>query len=120
MDYLARIEVGAVHAHEQALTSTAVEGLQAIEGGRGCGPPDPRQRSGVVTFTVEWNDARPVAELLNDEGIGVRSGDHCGFPLADRLAVAGTVRAGFCVCNTLDEVAHFLQALHAIALHELL
>jgi cysteine desulfurase/selenocysteine lyase len=120
VDYLARIGMETVRAHEQALTRAALEGLQTIEGVRVYGPPDPEQRSGVVAFTVEWNDAHLVAQLLDDEGIAVRSGDHCGFPLADRLAVEGTVRASFYVYNTMDEVARFLEALDDIVHHKLL
>ncbi len=120
VDYLARIGMEAVRAHEQALTEAALEGLRAIAGVRVYGPPDVAQRSGVVAFTVEWNDAHLVAQLLNDAGIAVRSGDHCGFPLADRLAVEGTVRASFYVYNTLDEVARFLEALDDVVRHKLL
>lgn len=120
VDYLTRIGMEAVRAHEQALTRAALEGLQTIEGVRVYGPLDVEQRSGVVAFTVEWNDAHLVAQLLDDEGIAVRSGDHCGFPLADRLAVEGTVRASFYIYNTMGEVERFLEALDDIVRHKLL
>jgi cysteine desulfurase/selenocysteine lyase len=120
IEYLARIGLTAVRAHERALTARALEGLQAIEGVRVYGPLDPNRRSGIVTFSVEWSDAHLVARLLNDEGIAVRSGDHCGFPLAERLAVEGTVRASFYVYNTMDEVERFLEALRDIVRYKLL
>jgi len=102
------------------LTGRTLEGLQAIEGVRVYGPLDPNRRSGVVAFTVERSDAHLVAQLLNDEGIAVRSGNHCGFPLADRLAVEGTVRVSFYVYNTLAEVERFLEALDDIVRYQLL
>jgi len=120
VDYLARLGMEAVRAHERALTARALEGLRAIEGVRVYGPPDPEQRSGVVAFSVAWSDAHLVAQLLNDEGIAVRSGEHCGFPLAERLAVEGTVRASFYVYNTMDEVERFIEALDDIVRYKLL
>jgi cysteine desulfurase/selenocysteine lyase len=120
VDYLERIGMDRVRAHEKVLTELALEGLQAIEGVHIYGPLDPGQRCGIVTFTVAWNDAHLVARLLNDEGIAVRSGSHCGYPLADRLAVEGTVRASFYIYNTRDEVERFLVALEDIVRHKLL
>jgi cysteine desulfurase/selenocysteine lyase len=120
VDYLARLGMEAVRAHERALTARALEGLRAIEGVRVYGPLDPEQRSGVVAFSVAWSDAHLVAQLLNDEGIAVRSGEHCGFPLAERLAVEGTVRASFYVYNTMDEVERFIEALDDIVRYKLL
>jgi cysteine desulfurase/selenocysteine lyase len=120
VDYLERMGMAQVRAHEKALTACALEGLQAIEGVKVYGPLDPDLRSGAVTFSVEWSDAHLVAQLLNDEGIAVRSGGHCGYPLADRLAVEGTVRASFYVYNTRDEVERFLEVLEDIVRHKLL
>ncbi len=120
VDYLTRIGMEQVRAHERMLTERALEGLRAIEGVRVYGPLDPARRSGTIAFTVEWNDAHLVAQLLNDEGIAVRSGEHCGFPLAERLGVEGTVRASFYLYNTMDEVEHFLEVLADIVRYRLL
>ena len=120
VDYLEQIGMPEVQAHERVLTGRTLEGLQAIEGVRVYGPLDPNRRSGVVAFTVERSDAHLVAQLLNDEGIAVRSGSHCDFPLADRLAVEGTVRVSFYVYNTLAEVERFLEALEDIVRYRLL
>jgi len=73
----------------------------------------------MIAFTVERNDAHMVAQLLNDEGVAVRSGNHCGFPLADRLVVEGTVRASFYIYNTMSEVACFLEILEDTVRHKL-
>ncbi|MEE8391546.1 MAG: cysteine desulfurase [Anaerolineae bacterium] len=120
IDYLERIGMAQVHAHEKALTAHALEGLQAIEGVRVYGPLDPEERGGIIAFTVEGNDAHVVAQLLNDEGIAVRSGGHCAYPLADRLNVDSTVRVSFYIYNTEDEVERFLVALDDIIRHKLL
>lgn len=120
VDYLERIGMTEVRTHERALTERALEGLRTIEKVKVYGPLDPEHRSGIVTFTVEGNDAHLIAQMLNDEGIAVRSGGHCGYPLADRLAVEGTVRASFYIYNTEDEVERFLEILKDIIRNKLL
>ncbi len=120
VDYLEQIGMMEVRAHERALTEQALEGLQTIKKVQVYGPLDPEHRSGITTFTVEGNDAHLVAQMLNDEGIAVRSGGHCGYPLTDRLAVEGTVRASFYIYNTADEVERFLEILKDIIYNKLL
>jgi len=119
VDYLGRIGMAQVRAHERELTGYTLRGLQGIKGIRVYGPLDPERTSGVLAFTVEQADAHLVAGLLNDEGIAVRAGGHCAYPLADRLGVDGTVRVSFYVYNTRDEVDRFLKVLEDIVRHRL-
>ena len=120
VDYLERIGMAQVRAHEKALTEYALRGLQVINGVRVYGPLDADERGGIIAFSVERSDAHLVAQLLNDEGVAVRSGGQCAYPLADRLGVEGTVRASFYVYNTMAEVECFLEALEDIVQHKLL
>ena len=115
VDYLERIGMARVRAHERALTRYALKGLQAIGGVRVYGPLDPGERCGVLAFNVGRGDAHLVAQFLNDEGIAVRSGGHCAYPLADRLGVEATVRASFYIYNTKAEVDRFLEVVEDIA-----
>jgi cysteine desulfurase/selenocysteine lyase len=108
-----------VRAHETDLTGYALEGLKSIAGIRVYGPLDLEKRSGVLAFSVEHGDSHLVAQLLNDEGIAVRAGGHCAYPLADRLGVEGTVRASFYVYNTRNEVDRFLNVLDDVLQHRL-
>jgi len=120
VDYLERIGMAQVRAHERALTGYALEGLQAIEGVRVYGPLDPEKRGGVLAFNVEQGDAHLVAQFLNDEGIAVRSGGHCAYPLTDRLGVKAMVRASFYIYNTKAEVESFLEIVEDIARRRLI
>jgi cysteine desulfurase/selenocysteine lyase len=118
IDYLQRIGMEEVRAHERQLTEYALDGLQAIPGVRIYGPLNPDERTGVIAFNVfkrgELVDPHIVAGFLNDEGIAVRSGGHCAYPLTDRLGVERTVRVSFYIYNTKDEVARFLEVLEDI------
>jgi cysteine desulfurase/selenocysteine lyase len=124
VDYLQQLSMGAVRAHEIELTDRMLHGLQAIPEVTLYGPPNARQRCGVVAFSVVKDgalaDAHLVAELLNAEGIAVRAGGHCAYPLAQQLEIPGTVRASFYVYNTPDEIDRFLLALDEIVSQKLL
>jgi cysteine desulfurase/selenocysteine lyase len=119
IDYLERIGMAEVREHERQLTAYALDGLQSIDGIRVYGPLDRDKRGGVLTFDVQQGDAYLVAHLLNDEGIAVRAGRHCAYPLADHLGVEGTVRVSFYIYNTKDEVGRFLKVLEDIVRHRL-
>ena len=41
---------------------------------------------------------------LDDDGVAVRVGHHCAWPLHRRFGIAATARASFAVYKTLDEV----------------
>jgi len=118
VDYLQRIGMDKVRAHEKDLTEYTLEGLRAIPGVRIYGPLNLDERTGVIAFNVikrgELVDPHIVAGFLNDEGIAVRSGGHCAYPLADRLGVERTVRVSFYIYNTRDEVDRFLEVLEDI------
>ncbi|SIL47741.1 Probable cysteine desulfurase/aminotransferase [Mycobacteroides abscessus subsp. abscessus] len=42
--------------------------------------------------------------VYGDEGVAVRVGHHCAWPLHRRFGIAASARASFAVYNTLDEV----------------
>ena len=55
-------------------------------------------------FVVDGIHAHDVGQVLDDEGVAVRVGHHCAWPLHRRFGIAATARASFAVYNTLDEV----------------
>jgi cysteine desulfurase/selenocysteine lyase len=124
VDYLGELGMDAVRAHEIKLTARALRGLQTVPGVHVYGPPDAVNRCGVVAFTVRKDgalvDAHLVAELLNDEGIAVRAGGHCAYPLAQRLEIPGTVRASFYLYNTVAEIDRFLVEVDETVRYKLL
>jgi cysteine desulfurase/selenocysteine lyase len=98
VDYLNRLGMEAVRAHEVELTARALTALQAIPEVKVYGPLGAGRRCGVIAFGVEKDgelvDSHLVAQLLDDEGIAVR--------------------ASFYLYNTADEVDRFVTALRHI------
>jgi cysteine desulfurase/selenocysteine lyase len=102
--YLDGIGMQAVAAHEQQLVAAMLEGLATIPGVRIIGPTNASERRSPVAFVVDGVHAHDVGQVLDDDGIAVRVGHHCAWPLHRRFGVAATVRASFAVYNTPDEV----------------
>jgi cysteine desulfurase / selenocysteine lyase len=103
IDYINRIGVEAIAAHEHELVRYAYSRLSDIDGVRILGPP-PDQRAGLISFTLPEPHAHDVAQLLDQHGVAVRAGHHCTWPLHDRLQIAASTRASFYLYNTPAEV----------------
>jgi cysteine desulfurase / selenocysteine lyase len=104
MDYLNEIGLDAVHAHEQQLLARALPALAGIEGVRIMGPPTPANRGAAISFEVDGVHPHDVSQVLDENGIAVRAGHHCAWPLHRALGVQASTRASFYLYNTLDEV----------------
>jgi cysteine desulfurase/selenocysteine lyase len=104
MDYLNEIGLDAVHAHEQQLLARALPALAGIEGVRIMGPATPANRGAAISFEVDGVHPHDVSQVLDENGIAVRAGHHCAWPLHRALGVQASTRASFYLYNTLDEV----------------
>jgi cysteine desulfurase / selenocysteine lyase len=101
--YLENIGMDRVIAHERALIAVAQTRLEAIESLRIYGPPA-RERSGVVSFTLDDVHPHDLATILDGEGVCIRAGHHCAQPLMRRLDVPATARASFYVYNDESDI----------------
>lgn len=104
VDYLNAVGMETVAAHEHQLVSAALAGLADIAGVRIIGPAEDVDRGGAVSFVVDGIHAHDLGQVLDDEGVAVRVGHHCAWPLHRRFGIAASARASFAVYNTLDEV----------------
>lgn len=103
IDYLNLIGLEKVAAHEHELCRYAYDRLLEIDGLHILGPT-PDRRAGLVSFTLPEPHAHDIAQLLDEQGIAVRAGHHCTWPLHDRLGIPASTRASFYLYNTPAEV----------------
>ncbi len=115
LDYLTRIGMEAVRAHEVETIAYALDRLNAVEGLTVYGPADPEQRGGVAAFNYLDIHAHDLSTILDGEGVAIRAGHHCAQPLMRRLGVPATARASFYLYNRLDEVDALIDALAGAA-----
>lgn len=113
VEYLERIGMDAVAAHEQRLVSYALERLGEIPGLRVLGPPAPR-RGGVVAFSLTGIHPHDVAQVLDRYGIAVRAGHHCAQPLHEKFGLPATTRASFYIYNLEEEVDRLVEGIYAV------
>lgn len=102
IDYIDKLGLDQIAAHEQELTRYCMQQLQAIDGMRIFGTSD--HKDAVVSFLVGNIHHLDMGTLLDRLGIAVRTGHHCAQPLMIRLGIQGTVRASFALYNTKEEI----------------
>lgn len=114
-DYLSGLGMENVRAHETELTAYALEKISAVPGIVLYGPRDPSKRGGVISFNFADVHPHDVAQIIDGEGIAVRSGHHCAQVLMERLDVAATNRASVYVYNTRGDIDALVGSLRQVA-----
>ncbi len=115
IDYLQNIGMDNIREHEIELTKYAVEKLSQIKGLQIYGTKDISKRGGVISFNFSDVHPHDVAQIIDEEGIAVRSGHHCAQVLMERLNVAATSRASFYLYNTKEDIDALINSLHKVA-----
>jgi cysteine desulfurase/selenocysteine lyase len=109
VDYLSVVGLDRIVAHEHKLVEATLKGLQEIDGVKIVGPTDMVDRGGLVSFTIDGVHAHDASQVLDNQGVEVRVGHHCAWPLHRRLGIPASIRASFYVYNDLDDVTALLD-----------
>ena len=104
LDYLTKIGMDNIHRHEVELTSYLLNGLSDIKDLRIIGPKTTDLRGGAVSFTLGDIHPHDLGQYLDSQGIAVRTGHHCAWPLTRKLGVPATTRASVYLYNTTDDL----------------
>ena len=99
IDYLTNIGMGAIFEHEVQLTGYLIKGLLAIPELSIVGPNNTNSRGGSVSFTVGQIHPHDLGQYLDSQGVAVRTGHHCAWPLTRKLGVPATTRASLYLYN---------------------
>ena len=111
VDYLGHIGMDAVHAHEQAITAYALEGLATVPGLTVLGPLDAASRGGAISFEIDGVHPHDVAQVLDSRGIAVRAGHHCAKPAHARFGVQSSTRMSSYLYTTPAEIDALVEGL---------
>lgn len=107
--YLNSLDKAGMIAHEHALMHYAQQRAESFDGMRLVGTA--QNRICVMSFVLEGIHAADIGMLLDQQGIAVRTGNHCAQPVMEYLGLDGTVRASFSFYNTLAEVDRLFDGL---------
>lgn len=102
IEYLQQTGISKIQQWEEELMEYAMQELRKIDGIRFIG--DAAERSGAISFLVHNIHPFDMGELLDQQGIAVRTGHHCTEPLMDLFKIPGTVRASLSFYNTKEEI----------------
>jgi len=113
LNYLQQVGLEKIQQYEEQLMEYALQALQQVPGIRFIGQA--AHRSGAISFLVDDIHPYDLGELLDKQGIAVRTGHHCTEPLMDLFKIPGTVRASLSFYNTFEEVDKLVAAMNRAA-----
>ena len=109
LSYLSKIGMENIHRHEVELTSYLLNGLSSISELRIIGPATTELRGGSISFTLGDIHPHDLGQYLDSQGIAVRTGHHCAWPLTRKLGVPATTRASVYLYNTTEDLDALIE-----------
>jgi cysteine desulfurase/selenocysteine lyase len=109
MDYLRSLGLENIAAHEMELTSYATRRLLSLNALRLFGTA--KEKTGVLSFTLGDIHPHDIGTILDQEGIAIRTGQHCAQPVMDFFGIPATARISLGLYNTKDEIDAAIEAL---------
>jgi cysteine desulfurase/selenocysteine lyase len=104
LEYLTSVGMDEIHKHEVELTRYGIEKMNEIKDLKIIGPRDLDMRGGTLSFTVGEIHPHDLGQFLDSQGIAVRTGHHCAWPLTRKLGVPATTRASFYLYNSKSDI----------------
>jgi cysteine desulfurase/selenocysteine lyase len=111
LNYLSKIGMEKIFLHEVKLGAYLIKKLSALEGLRIIGPQHMDARGGTVSFTFGDIHPHDLGQYLDAQGIAVRTGHHCAWPLTRKLGVPATTRASLYFYNDESDVDALVDAI---------
>ena len=76
--------------------------VREIPGARIIG--EARHKTGVLSFLIEGVHPHDAGTILDQQGIAVRTGQHCAQPVMDKFCIPATIRASLGIYNTREDI----------------
>ncbi len=115
VDYLKKIGMEEVSAHEVRLNTIATDGLKDLPSISILEPQDPRQREGLLPFNIRGMASHDVAMIIDEMAkVQIRSGMHCMHPFFLSRKIDGCARASFYLYNTEEECRRFVEGVKLV------
>ncbi|MBN2309687.1 MAG: cysteine desulfurase [Candidatus Hydrogenedentes bacterium] len=112
VEYLESIGMEPIAAYERALTRYGTQLLASMDGVRLIGTA--HDKAPVFSFCMACASPDAIGQVLDEEGIAVRTGHHCAQPLMERFHIPGTARASLAFYNTRQELDALAEALNRV------
>jgi cysteine desulfurase/selenocysteine lyase len=106
------IDRPAALAHEDAVLAYATDQVRQIPGARIIG--EARHKTGVLSFVLEGVHPHDAGTILDQQGVAVRTGQHCAQPVMDCYRITATIRASLGIYNTREDIDVLVSALDKV------
>ncbi len=116
IDYLNRIGMENVRAHEISLTEYALKRLDNDFGDAITiyGPSNAASRGGVLSFSFNGLHPHDISQVLDEDNICIRAGHHCAKPLMRVLGIGATSRASVYLYNDESDIDALVEGLRKV------
>jgi cysteine desulfurase/selenocysteine lyase len=111
LNYLMQIGMDNIYQHEQELGSYLLKRLQEIPDLNLVGPLEMNDRGAVASFTLGEIHPHDLGQYLDSQGIAVRTGHPCAWPLTRKLGVQATTRASLYLYNDEQDVDALIEGI---------
>jgi cysteine desulfurase/selenocysteine lyase len=108
--FLESVGIDNVMKHEAELVEYGQELLQKNNSVKLIG--NPKNKGGVLSFTIEGIHPHDVATILDEDGVAIRAGHHCCQILHDKLNIPASSRASVGIYNTKDDLDKLNEAIN--------
>ena len=112
VDYLTKVGIAGVTAHEENLLDHATRSLSALPGLTVVGTAP--EKIGVLSFTLDGIHPHDVGTVLDQEGIAIRTGHHCAQPVMEFFGIPATARASLALYNTRTEIDALTEGIQKV------
>jgi len=112
IDYVVRLGLGAIAAHEHALLAYAMQRVAEIPALRVIGTA--REKSAILSFDLGRIHPHDIGTILDHHGVAIRAGHHCAMPVMQHYCVPATARASFALYNTHEDVDALVEAIRKV------
>ncbi|MGI4792299.1 MAG: SufS family cysteine desulfurase [Janthinobacterium lividum] len=102
VDYLTELGMDKIAAREHELTAYGTEVLSNVPDLRMIGTA--QNKASVFSFIMGDIHPYDIGSLLDEQGIAIRTGQHCAHPVLQRMGVSATARASLALYNTREEI----------------
>lgn len=110
--YLNKIGMERIKIHEEELGKLAIHRMREEFGNEiKILGETVKNRCGLVSFRFNTIHPHDVAQVLDENHIAVRAGNHCAMPLHTRYGLNATCRASFYIYNGRQDVELLIEAL---------
>ncbi|ASJ75792.1 aminotransferase class V-fold PLP-dependent enzyme [Granulosicoccus antarcticus] len=109
VEWFTKQDFAALRQHESEVLKYAMELGSEFPGMTLVGTA--REKVGVMSFLVDGTHPGDLGFILDQQGVAIRTGDHCAQPLMKRLGVGGTARVSLSIYNTVEDIDALFVAL---------